>query len=194
MNASQKKRGGLAATPWRHLPCWFWWTTSYKTWLYEEKKTHQTNLLTEHDSPPSYGKPSIVDKILDGVQFTLDEETASPTVIYDKTDRTYKKLEKERVKSDVQWCSICNSNNDARRAAAENNGQPQHHVLAKPPPISIRNFGHKCVAPVAHVSEFSALIFCPNASLCKNPADICVVFQNSLGKYVARGRVQTGDP
>jgi hypothetical protein len=71
---------------------------NYKAWLYEEKKVHQTNLLTEYDSPPSYGKPSIVDKILDGVQFNLENE-ASPTVIYDKDDRTYKKLEKERV----QW-------------------------------------------------------------------------------------------
>jgi hypothetical protein len=26
---------------------------NYKAWLYEEKKTHQTNLLTEYDSPPS---------------------------------------------------------------------------------------------------------------------------------------------
>jgi hypothetical protein len=54
---------------------------NYKAWLYEEKKTYQTNLLTEYDSPPSYGKPSIVDKILDGVQFNLEEEAASPTVI-----------------------------------------------------------------------------------------------------------------
>jgi hypothetical protein len=70
---------------------------NYKAWLYEEKKTHQINLLTEYDCPPSYGKPSIVDKILDGVQFNL-EEGASPTVIDDKEERTYKRLEKERVK------------------------------------------------------------------------------------------------
>jgi hypothetical protein len=69
---------------------------NYKAWLYEEKKTHQTNLLTEYDCPPSNGKPSIVDKILDGVQFNLEKD-ASPTVIYDKEDRTYKKLEKERL-------------------------------------------------------------------------------------------------
>jgi hypothetical protein len=51
---------------------------NYKaSWLYEEKKTNQTNLLTEYDSPPSYGKPSIVDKILDGVQFNLGEEAAA---------------------------------------------------------------------------------------------------------------------
>jgi hypothetical protein len=70
---------------------------NYKEWLYEEKKTHKPNLLTEYDSPPSYGKPSIFDKILDGVRSNLEEEAASPTVIYDKNDRTYKKLEKERV-------------------------------------------------------------------------------------------------
>jgi hypothetical protein len=70
---------------------------NYKAWLYEEKKTHQRNLLTEYDCPPSYGKPSIVDVILDGVQFNLEMEASKPTVIYDKDDRTYKKLEKERV-------------------------------------------------------------------------------------------------
>jgi hypothetical protein len=72
---------------------------NYKAWLYEEKKTHQTNILTEYDSPPSYRRPSIVDKILDGVQFNLETEATSPTVFYDKDDRTFKKLEKERV----QW-------------------------------------------------------------------------------------------
>ncbi len=69
---------------------------NYKAWLYEEKK-NQTNLWTEYDSPPSYGKASIVDKILDGVQFNLVMNPTSPVVIYDKEDRTYKKLEKERV-------------------------------------------------------------------------------------------------
>jgi hypothetical protein len=70
-----------------------------KAWLHEEHKTHQINVLAKHDSPPSCGrKPSIVDKILDGVQFNLDEETASPTAICNKTDRTCKKFEKERVK------------------------------------------------------------------------------------------------
>ncbi len=42
---------------------------NYKAWLYKEKQTHQTNILNEYNYPPSYGKPSIVDKILDGVQF-----------------------------------------------------------------------------------------------------------------------------
>jgi hypothetical protein len=70
---------------------------NYTAWLYEEKKTHQSNLLTEYDCPPSYGKPSIVNVILDGVQFNLEMEASKPTVIYDKDDRTYKKLEKERV-------------------------------------------------------------------------------------------------
>jgi hypothetical protein len=70
---------------------------NYKAWLYEEKKTHQDNLLTEYDCPPSYGKPSIVDRILDGLQFNLNMEAGKPTVIYDKEDRTYKKLEKQRV-------------------------------------------------------------------------------------------------
>jgi hypothetical protein len=70
---------------------------NYKAWLYEEKKKHLTNLFTEYDCPPSYGKKSVVDKILDGVQFDLEqEETSSPSVIYDKNDTTYKKLEKER--------------------------------------------------------------------------------------------------
>jgi hypothetical protein len=68
-----------------------------KAWLHEEKKTHQSNLLTEHDCPPSCGKPSIVDVVLDGVQFNLEMEASKPTVIYDKDGRTYKKLEKERV-------------------------------------------------------------------------------------------------
>jgi hypothetical protein len=70
---------------------------NYKAWLYEEKKRNQTSLWTEYDSPPSYGKASIVDKILDGVQFNLVMNTTTPVVIYDKEDRTYKKLEKERV-------------------------------------------------------------------------------------------------
>jgi hypothetical protein len=69
---------------------------NYKAWLYEVKKTHQTNLFTEYDCPPSYGKSSIVDKILDGVQFNLADE-ASPNVIYDKDSRIYKRLERERV-------------------------------------------------------------------------------------------------
>ena len=67
------------------------------------KKTHQTNLLTEYDYPPSYGKPSIVDKTLDGVQFNLEKE-ASPAVIYDKDDRTYKKLENARVEWLEAFC------------------------------------------------------------------------------------------
>ena len=57
---------------------------NYKAWLYEEKKTHQKGLLTEYDCPRSYyGKPSIIDKILDGVQFdmhlrpTMESATAS---------------------------------------------------------------------------------------------------------------------
>jgi hypothetical protein len=77
---------------------------NYKAWLYEEKKAHQSNLLTEYDYPPSYGKPSIVDKILDGVQFNLEKE-GSPTVIYDKDDRTYKKLERERVEWLEAFCT-----------------------------------------------------------------------------------------
>jgi hypothetical protein len=86
---------------------------NYKAWLYEEKKTHQTNLLTEYDYPPSYGKPSIVDKILDGVQFNLEKE-GSPTVIYDRDDRTYKKLEKERVEWLEAFCTTdpCLQTND----------------------------------------------------------------------------------
>ena len=66
----------------------------YKAWLYEEKKIHQANLLTRHDCPPSYGKPSIVDKILDGVQFNLDKE-ASPNVIYDKEDTKVQEVREE---------------------------------------------------------------------------------------------------
>ena len=68
-----------------------------KAWLCEEKKTHQDNLLTECDCPPSCGKPSIVDRILDGLQFNLNMEAGKPTVIHDKEDRTCKKLEKQRV-------------------------------------------------------------------------------------------------
>jgi hypothetical protein len=61
---------------------------NYKAWLHEEKKTHQSNLLTEHDCPPSQGKPSIVDVIiLDGVQFNLEMEASKPMAICDKDDR-----------------------------------------------------------------------------------------------------------
>ena len=102
---------------------------NYKAWLYEEKKTHQTHLLTEYDCPPSYGKPSIVDKILDGVQFNMEKE-ASPTVIYAKDDRTYKKLEKERVKWLEAFCSTgpCLQTNDgvlkkaSTTSASDNSG------------------------------------------------------------------------
>ena len=59
---------------------------NYKAWLYEEKKAHQKGLLTEYNCPPSYGKPSIINKILDGVQFNM-AEGANPAVIYDKNDR-----------------------------------------------------------------------------------------------------------
>jgi hypothetical protein len=87
---------------------------NYKAWLYEEKKTHQANLWTEYDSPPSHGKPSIVDKILDGVQFNLGVGTRSSSVIYDKTDTTFKKLEKERVEWLEAFCTTdpCLQTND----------------------------------------------------------------------------------
>ena len=71
---------------------------NYKAWLYEEKKTHQKGLSTEYDCLPSLGKPSIIDKILDGVQFDLGED-ANLAVIHDHRNRIYKRLEKERV----QW-------------------------------------------------------------------------------------------
>ena len=78
---------------------------NYKAWLYEEKKKHLTNLFTKCDCPPSCGKKSGVDKILDGVQFDLEqEETTSPNVIYDKNDTTYKKLEKERIEWLEEFC------------------------------------------------------------------------------------------
>jgi hypothetical protein len=77
---------------------------NYKAWLYDEKKTHQTNLLTEYDCPPSYGRPSIVDKILDGVQFNLEMEASKPAVIYDKNDSVYKKVERERVEWLEAFC------------------------------------------------------------------------------------------
>jgi hypothetical protein len=87
---------------------------NYKAWLYEEKKTHQKNLLTEYNSPPNYGKPSIVDKILDGVQFNLEMVSTIPTVIYDKNDRTFKKLEKERIEWLEAFCKTdhCLQTND----------------------------------------------------------------------------------
>ena len=69
---------------------------NYKAWLYEEKKTYQKVLLTEYDCPPSLGKPSIIDNILDGVQFDLGKD-ANPAVIYDHRHMIYKRLEKERV-------------------------------------------------------------------------------------------------
>jgi hypothetical protein len=77
---------------------------NYKAWLYDEKKTHQANLLTEYDCPPSYGRPSIVDKILDGVQFNLEMEASKPAVIYDKNDSVYKKVERERVEWLEAFC------------------------------------------------------------------------------------------
>jgi hypothetical protein len=87
---------------------------NYKAWLYVEKKAHKTDLLTEYDSPPSYGKPSIVDKILDGVQFNLGMEATSPVVIYDKDDGTYKKLQQERVEWLEAFCKTehCVQTND----------------------------------------------------------------------------------
>jgi hypothetical protein len=93
---------------------------NYKAWLYEEKKTHQTNLWTEYNSPPSYGKPSLVDRILDGVQFNLGIEANSPVVIYNKDDRTYKKLEKERVDWLEAFCKTkhcVQTNNDVLKKA-----------------------------------------------------------------------------
>ena len=83
------------------------------------KKAHKTDLLTEYDSPPSYGKPSIVDKILDGVQFNLGMEATSPVVIYDKDDGTYKKLQQERVEWLEAFCKT------------EHCVQTNNHVLKK---------------------------------------------------------------
>ena len=87
---------------------------NYKAWLYEEKKRHKTDLWTEYDSPPSRGRPSVVDKILDGVQFNLGIEASSPVVLYDKEDSTYKKLEKERVDWLEAFCETehCIQTND----------------------------------------------------------------------------------
>ena len=93
---------------------------NYKAWLYEEKKAHQTSLWTEYDYPPSCGKPSIVDKILDGVQFNLGMVATSPTVIYDRNDMTYKKLEKERVEWLEAFCKTdhcVQTNNDVLNKA-----------------------------------------------------------------------------
>ena len=104
---------------------------NYKAWLYEEKKTHQSNLLTEYDSPPSCGKPSIVDKILDGVQFNLEQQEGpgSPSVIYNKNDTTYKKLEKERIDWLEAFCKtdLCLQTSDGvlQKASTDNsNGSP----------------------------------------------------------------------
>ena len=68
---------------------------NYKAWLYENKKTHRDNLLTEYDCPPSQKKPAFVDKILDGIEFNLATD-ASTTVISDKTNTVYKSLTKKR--------------------------------------------------------------------------------------------------
>ena len=87
---------------------------NYKACLYKEEKTHQTHSLTKDDHPPSHRKLSIVDKILDGVQFNLEKE-ASPTVICAKDDRTYKKMEKEMVKGLETFSSLgpCLDTNDS---------------------------------------------------------------------------------
>ena len=93
---------------------------NYKAWLYEEKKKHKADLWTEYDSPPSYGKPSIVDKILDGVQFNLETEITAPVLIYNKEDRTYKKMEKERVEWLENFCQTDNcvrTNDDVLKKA-----------------------------------------------------------------------------
>jgi hypothetical protein len=69
---------------------------NHKAWLYEEKKTHQNNFfLMEHDCPPSCKKPSLVNKILDGVHFKLEKDT-SPTVLCNKNNAVYKNLGKKR--------------------------------------------------------------------------------------------------
>ena len=87
---------------------------NYKAWLYEEKKKHKTDLWTEYDCSPSYGKPSIVDKILDGVQFNLETDISAPVLIYDKENSTYKKMEKERVEWLENFCKTgeCIRTND----------------------------------------------------------------------------------
>jgi hypothetical protein len=59
---------------------------NYKAWLYEEKKVHQLNLLTEYEivAGPEHGKMSIVDKILDGIQINLGriDRVVSTTIRY----------------------------------------------------------------------------------------------------------------
>jgi hypothetical protein len=108
---------------------------NYKAWLYEEKKTHQANLLTEYDSPPSRGKPSIVDKILDGVQFNLGAGTRSPSVIYDKTDTTFKKLENERVEWLEDFCTTdpCLQTNDGvlKKASTDSTSDESNEAEAE---------------------------------------------------------------
>jgi hypothetical protein len=46
-----------------------------------------------------------VDKILDGVQFNLDNNEATPTVIFDQHDPTYKRLELKRIEWPEDFCN-----------------------------------------------------------------------------------------
>jgi hypothetical protein len=104
---------------------------NYKAWLYEEKKTHLTNLLTEYDSPPSYGKPSIVDKLLDGVQFNLGIVPSSPTVIYNREDRTFKKLVKERndwLEAFCKTAACMQTKEDVLKKASTDTGDESMHA------------------------------------------------------------------
>ena len=69
------------------------------------------------------GKPSIIDKILDRVQFDLGKD-ANPAVIYDHRNRIYKRLEKERVQWLEAFCKTdtCQQTiDDVLKKAASNN-------------------------------------------------------------------------
>jgi hypothetical protein len=68
---------------------------NHKAWLCDEKLMHGDKLRTEHESE-SNGKDSIMDKLLKGQEFVLDEDAETMLVVRDSTKESHKKAVKDR--------------------------------------------------------------------------------------------------
>jgi hypothetical protein len=70
-------------------------SNNYKAWMYEEKRSHGNELLTEYDTLPSVAAVSIVDKLLVDQEIVL-ETGAEEMVVRNTTSERFKKAVKIR--------------------------------------------------------------------------------------------------
>jgi hypothetical protein len=63
-------------------------SNNYKAWMYEEKRSHGNELLTEYDTLPSVAAVSIVDKLLVDQEIVL-ETGAEEMVVRNTTSERF---------------------------------------------------------------------------------------------------------